>query len=262
MKMKLFTTLITVIIIAGCGHSVDLSEKIPGAYSINEQLIQQGDKKISYKDLKQLKIYTDSHFMFTQINPRDSGVSFGVGSYTTDGDTLREHSIYSSVDSTFSDQPRDYNLFIKLTPEGYNQIISNFMIDSIPSTLIEYYNKVTDTSSAPFDGVWKETRSFIVSGNDTLANDRTQYKAFYNGYFMFGNTVKTGSASTFTGMGYGTFKLLDGNEFEETDLNSSYPVIAGNTFSVTYEMPDKDHFNQTFKNADGTLGVEYYERVK
>lgn len=233
-----------------------------------QQDITQGDKTTTYKDLKQLKIYTGTHFMYTQINPGDSTVSFGVGSYTTDKDTLREHSIYSSHDSTFENQPRDYNLVIKITPEaynqaaGYNQTIKDFMIDGKKSTLLEIYSRVKDTLTSPLDGVWKEVKSFMVVDNDTLPNDRTQYKAYFRGYFMFGNTVRIGPSKTTSGMGYGTYKLINDKEIEETDLNSSYPFVAGNTFTVSIDMPDSDHYSQTIKNADGSIGVEYYERLK
>ena len=251
-----------IFIMAGCSQSIDLSKEIPGAYSMTEQIIQQGDQLTHYKDLKQLKIYTDNHFMFTQINPKDSSAEFGIGSYSTSGDSLTEHSMYSSNDTSFTDQPKDYNLDIDITPEGYNQIIKGIVIDGQQSKLTEYYNKVKDSSTSPMDGVWKETKSYVINGTDTAYNDRTQYKAFYNGYFMFGNTVMIGPGKTSTGMGYGIFKMISDNHFQETDLNSSYPVIAGNTFEIDLEMNGKDHFKQIVKNADGSLGVEFYERVK
>ncbi len=248
--------------LGSCKQNVDLSREMPGTYSMIDQIINQNDKTTSLQDLKQLKIYTDKHFMFTQINPRDSIASFGVGSYSVEGDSVIEHRFYSSSGKTFTDQPANFSLFITRTPLGYSQIIKDIMIDSVNSTLTEHYRSVEDTTTSPLDGVWKELKSFLVVGKDTLPNLRTQYKAFYRGYFMFGNTVQVGSNQTVAGMGYGTFKKTGPSTMEETDLNSSYPFIAGNTFEVSYVMQDNDHYSQVVKNLDGSLGIEYYERVK
>ncbi len=255
-------TMAFAILIAGCTTQVDLSKEIPGAYSLTEQDIQQGEKTNSYKDLKQLKIYTTSHFMYTQINPSDSTSSFGVGSYDTNGDTLTEHVMYSSSDSTFSDQPVSYNLAIKITPEGYNQVINGIVIEKVSSKLTELYNRVKNKETSPLDGVWKEQKSYLIIGSDTTYNKRTQYKSFYNGYFMFGNTASDSLRKTTTNMGYGTFEMISDKQFKETDLNSSYPFVAGNTFTIDLIKPDEDHFQQTITNSDGSKSVEFYERVK
>lgn len=249
-------------VMAGCKQSVDLSKEIPGTYSMQDQIIQQGEKSTTLTDLKQLKMYTNNHFMYTQVNPSDSVASFGVGTYTVNGDSLIEHRFYTSSGSTFNDKPTDFSLAITKTQLGYDQVIHDIQIDSVSSTLTEHYLSVKDTTTSPLDGVWKEIKSYMIVGKDTLPNVRTQYKAFYRGYFMFGNTVQIGNNQTKAGIGYGTFKKTGDGEMEETDLNSSYPFIAGNTFKVTYTMSDNDHFMQTVQNADGSLGVEFYERLK
>ncbi len=246
----------------GCRQKVDLSKEIPGTYSMVSQDVQQGTKTNSYKDLKQLKMYTQSHFMYTQLNPADSTAAFGVGSFDTDGDTLTEHVIYSASDSLFNDQPRSFKLSIKITPEGYNQIIKDIVIDGDSSLLTEYYNRVKDTTKATLDGVWKEMSSYLINGKDTTWNKRVQFKAYHNGYFMFGSSSLDSTGKRVTNMGYGSFKSVNDKQIKETDLNSSYPFVAGNTFTVDFEMTDNDHYKQTITNSDGSLRVELYERVK
>lgn len=247
---------------SGCTHQVELSEEMPGAYFLTSQVVKSGMEETRYTDLKQLKIYTGTHFMYTQINPGDSTSAFGVGSYTTGGDTLTEHVVYSSGDTTFRDQPVSYDLLIKITPEGFNQIIKGIEIRDTSVKLIEEYEQVGSEVTTPLDGVWKEERSFLVSGNDTTYYDRTQYKAFFGGYFMFGNTVVDSMGNTNTGMGFGTFEMNGEDQIKETDINSSYPIIAGNTFTIDLEMIDNDHFKQTIENSDGSRSVEYYVRLK
>lgn len=250
--------------VTGCARQVDLSKEIPNAYFLTSQVIKQGEKKTRLTDLKQLKIYTGTHFMYSQINPSDASSAFGVGSYATFEDTLQENVVYSSSDSRFNDRPTSFKLKIKVTPEGYNQIIKDIPIDSVSSTLTEEYNKTGEEKTSRLDGVWKEVRSFLVNGNDTTFYDRTQYKSFFRGYFMFGHTVVDSMGKTNTGMGFGTFKMSgdDNKSFEETDYNSSYPIIAGNTFKIALDMSEPDHFNQTIENSDGSRSVEFYERLK
>lgn len=119
----------------------------------------------------------------------------------------------------------------------------------------------TDVKS-PLDGVWRETKSYVISGNDSVLNHRTQYKSFANGYFMFGQTVKDSSSRSHTCIGFGTFVMNGDNQAKETDLNSTYSIIAGNTFTVDIQMDGPDKYKQMINNADGTKGVEFYERIK
>ncbi|MCO6498329.1 MAG: hypothetical protein J5I50_11785 [Chitinophagaceae bacterium] len=261
---QVLSAAVIMMLVYGCSRSLDLSEQMPGTYFLTLQTVEQPDGRVTnYNDLKQLKIYTDHQFMYTQINPADSTSSFGVGSYTTDGDTLVEHVIYTSRGEAYDDQPIDHSLFIKITGVGYEQIINSIMIKGIPSKLVEHYDMSPPKPETPLDGVWKEVKGFGVSAdNDTTVYKRTQYKAFWNGYFMFGHTNYLEDSVISTGMGFGNFEMISDTQFQETDLNSSYPIIAGNTFTIDLKMPDKDHFTQVIKNADGSYSVEMYERLK
>lgn len=261
MKQLIFFT-VFITLMYGCTKKVNLSKEIPGAYILISQSIQHGQETNTLGDLRQLKIYTDSNFMYTQINPSDSSAAFGVGNYSTNSDSLDEHVIYSSSDSSFNNQPINHSLHIDITPQGYNQIINDIVINKQHSKLTEHYQRVKSKETSPLDGVWKEQRSFLLKGNDTTFYNRTQYKSFFDGYFMFGNTVKENGGKTTTGMGYGTFKMVNESQFSETDLNSSNPFVAGNTFTIDLVKPNKDHFQQTIKNNDGSTSVEYYERIK
>ncbi|MGN6531675.1 MAG: hypothetical protein ACTHK0_07975 [Ginsengibacter sp.] len=261
--MKSFIPIAAIMLmISGCKEKVDISKKIPGTYLMTSQDIQQGSKVNSYKNLKQLKIYTPTEFMYTQLNPADSIAAFGVGSYETNGDTLTEHVIYSMFDSTISDEPRSYKLFITITPEGYKQTITNIPVQGQISLLTEFYNKMKEKVSSPFDGVWKEQASYLLNAKDTVWYKRIQYKSFYDGYFMFGSSSKDSTGKVITNMGYGNFNNVNDKQFDEMDMNSTYPTVAGHAFRIDYEMPDKDHYKQTIHNQDGTSSVEIYERLK
>lgn len=165
---RLFPLAAIIMMMIGCKQKADLSKQIPGTYLMVSQDVQHGTKKNSYTNLKQLKIYTPTHFMYTQLNPADSIAAFGVGSYETNADTLTEHVFYSIFDSTINTKPVTYKLSIKITPEGYTQTIKGIPVQKETSTVTEFYNKMKDTSKSPFDGVWKEQSSYLLKGKDTL----------------------------------------------------------------------------------------------
>ena len=260
MKKSIFC--VSVIIAIGCNSSTVETPKMPGTYFMSYQILDDGKNETKYTDLKQLKIYTDDYFMYVQVNPKDSVSAFGVGSYTTDTSTVVEHVIYSASDTNFTTTPKTYKLHVTKSPDGYQQVIPEIVSNSITYKLTEMYENSGTATSTPLDGVWKELNSYTLTGDDTVRNDRIQYKAFHNGYFMFGHTFTDDMAKKRTGIGFGTFKTISDSKIQETDLNSTYAVIAGQTFDIDIKMDGKDKFMQVVNNADGTKGVEFYERVQ
>lgn len=261
--MKTILFYCVVIAITGCTHDVDLSTIIPGTYLMQSQTLNDGKKDTRYTDLKQLKIYTDKFFMYTQVNPNDSVSAFGVGTYATGKkDSLTENVIYSASDTSFHPQPVSYHLSIELTPDGYKQVIKDIVFNGQKSTLTEEYSRVGTKKASPLDGVWKEIKGFSVNGTDTVAYNRIQYKAFHSGYFMFGHTAKDSSGKTRAGMGFGTFEMEGNNKLRETDLNSTYAIIAGQSFTIDISMDGTDEYHQTITNSDGSKSMEFYERLK
>lgn len=249
---------------AGCKNAnKNLQSKMPGSYLMAYQTIKDSARTTKYTDLAQLKMYTDSFMMYVQINPTDTVSSFGVGSYrATDSGSIREHDFYSSRNANFTTTPVDFNLKISLQPDGYKQEIPQIKINGEDFHLTEVYQKVSNDQKSPLDGLWKEIQSYTVKGKDTLKNDRTQYKAFYGGYFMYGHTVKDSSGKISTGVGYGTFAPSGNNQIRELDLKSTYPIAVGETFLIDYVLDGNDHYNQTIQYPDSSISKEFYERVK
>ena len=240
------------------------SPKMPGAYLMISQTLNDGKKDTKLTSLRQLKIYTDDLMMYSQVNPADSVSTFGVGTYTTNADsgTVTETRIFSARDSTFIATPETFKLNITKTPDGYEQIIPELITDSQKYKLTEVYQAVGTSAKTELDGMWKEVNSYSVTGNDTIRNVRTQFKSFYAGYFMFGSSYKDSANKNHTGIGFGTFEMLSDKKMKETDLNSTFSIIAGQTFNIDIEMTGTDNYKQTITNADGSRSVEYYERLK
>ncbi|HSN07787.1 MAG TPA: hypothetical protein VLS85_02060 [Hanamia sp.] len=249
-------------IIVSCNSPKKKAPDMPGTYLMVSQTVTAGSQETKYSDLKQLKIYTDKYVMYTQVLASDSVSLFGVGSYTSDTSGVTENIIYTSSNSTFNDSLRSYKLSITKTPDGYNQVIPNIVIDSTKSKLTETYQKVGTPQTTPLDGVWKQTKSYELKGTDTMWYNRTEYKAFNNGYFMFGLTDKDSSGKITTGIGFGTFSMNGDNQIKETDLNSTYAIIAGQTFMVNFQLNGNDNYQQTITHPDSSKTVEFYERLK
>lgn len=235
---------------------------MPGTYFMTSQTLNDGVKDTKYTDLKQLKIYTDNFMMYTQVNPSDSASYFGVGSYTADTGTVTENIIYNGRDTAYNANPASYKLNITTTRDGYEQVIPEIVIDSQKYKLTEVYEKVGTTTKTPLDGVWREINAYTLNGKDTIKNVRTQFKAYYAGYFMFGQTFKDSASKNHTGIGFGTFEMTGKNELKEIELNSTYSIIVGQSFNVNIEMSGTDNYKQTITYPDGTKGVENYERLK
>ncbi len=258
--MKSIIICFLIVTLYSCNDTNDTPD-MPGTYLMKSQTLNDGTKDTKVTALKQLKIYTDSFFMYSQVNPQDSVSGFGVGSYTPGKQSVTEDVIYSASDTTLG-TPNTYKLAIDKDHDGYRQVIPEISMQGVKNKLTEEYQEVGTTTKTPLDGVWKEIKSYNIRGKDTVMNVRTQYKTYYDGYFMFGQTVKDSTYRTRTGIGFGTFEMKSDNQIKETDLNSTYSIIAGNTFEVAIEMQAPDKYKQTINNADGSIGVEFYERLK
>lgn len=248
--------------ISSCNSTSKKAPDMPGAYLMTSQTVNDGTNETNYSDVKQLKIYTDKYVMYTQVLAADSISSFGVGSYTSDTSGVTEHIIYTSRDSAFDDSARSYKLIIDKTADGYNQVIPDIMINNTKSKLTEVYQRVGKKQTTPLDGVWKQTKSYDLKGTDTIWYNRTEYKGFNNGYFMFGLTDKDSSGKITTGIGFGTFSMVGDNQMKETDLNSTYAIIAGQSFMIDVQLNGNDTYRQIITHPDSSRTVEFYERLK
>lgn len=262
MKAIIFSFFVVGLI--SCNTSTDTNTpEMPGVYSMQSQTIDDGTDKTVLKDLNQLKLYTDKYFMYVQGDRGNSIYSFGLGSYSVDDSGyVIEKAIYSASDSSFNSEPRTYKLDITTSIDGYRQFIPDITIGGEKSTLTEEYNRSGTKATTPLDGVWKETNFYVVNGNDTTITERVQYKAYYSGYFMYGQYFSDDSTHRHTtGMGYGSFKMENDHQVKETDLNSSYNIVPGQVYTIEIEMSDENNYKQTLTQEDGSKHIEVYERL-
>lgn len=244
------------------------SKVIPmqGVYKMLSQVLTYDQMDSTISNVDQLKIYTSDFMMYANITVRsgDSLASFGIGSYTSGAEELTEHVIYSASDTSVSDQAASYKLLITKTAKGYKQIIPTISESEGRSVgLIEEYEKLSSSTKSPLDGAWKQIKAYTVNGTDTMMNETaTQYKTYYSGHFIWGNTYKDSANVNHTAIGFGTFKMTGKNKLQETVSTSSYGSIIGQHFDIDIKMIGKDEFQQTGSFSPGNKTVELYRRLK
>lgn len=251
--------------IIGC-NSPEKKENtgMAGTYKMIYQRIKGDKTDTTYTSLQQLKIFTDDFMMYANVNPRDSVSSFGIGSYTFNQDTVFENVFYSAADTAKNDNPGTYKLIIAKTDKGYKQVIPNIMSAGQSYELTEEYEYVGSSSKSALDGAWRQIKQYTIKGKDTTTGNTgnfIQYKTYYMGYVIWGNTFKDSTNKIHTGIGFGKFDFT-GNKVNESMIASTYSTVRGHDFDIDIEMTGTDNFMQTIKTSDGTKSVEIYSKLK
>src|SRR4051812_1294118 len=189
-----FAFAIIILTIFACNNAEKKeSVKMPGAYRMLLQSVSFGTRDSSYNN-EQLKIYTDDYMMFAHINSPDSISGFGIGSYSVTGDTVTENLIFYASDSTANTTPVTYKLGINKTDKGFRQFIAGIGGNNgEPVDLTEKYDSVGSGAGTPLDGAWKQVEGFWTKGKDTSRYVVTQYKTYYSGHVIWGNSWKDSS---------------------------------------------------------------------
>lgn len=265
--MKLFFAAAAMLALTGCNNAdktaTTANTGMAGVYKMLSQSLKSSKMDTTISSLQQLKMYGDGYMMYANFNPADSVSSFGIGSYTADKDTVTENVIYNASDSSKSDAPGSFKLFIEKTDKGYKQVIADMQMQSGDKmTLTEAYASEGDKATAALDGAWKLTKSYNITGKDTSINNTVQYKMYNGGYFIFGHTYSDSASKTHTGMGYGTFVMNGSNKSKEMVLVSTYYQIRGQSVDLDLEMTGTDTYTQTITGKDGSKSVEMYVRLK
>lgn len=262
MKLLSIAVLLTLVSVACKEAEKSESATMPGAYKMTSLVMRTGDKDSSYNDPNQFKIYTEDYMMYATVNPPDSVSSFGIGTYSIEKDTVTENIIYSAGDSTTDDTARTYKLHIEKQDKGYKQYIAG-MTNSAGEkfSLTETYTRQDSAKTSPLDGAWRLAKYYTVKGTDSTLNDFTVFKVYYAGHVIWGHNFKDSLKKVHTGVGWGKF-TVDGNKLTESMVGSTYAVVRGNVYNIEIEILGKDSFKQIEPMADGSKGIEIYERLK
>jgi len=259
MKRILFFAGLLSCLLIGCSKNKNLS--MAGVYKLDKQWISGGGDDSVYKKT-QIKIYTAHQFIYAGMTP-DSAVSFGVGNYKADtGIRVIENEFYSSYRL---DTSRTFNVDITLTDKGYKQTIPAIAtIKGVKYDLMEAYSKTPSGDTTRLDGLWKMTKSYLVTGKDTLKKVVTQYKIFQGGNFLFaGRYLVDKTANKFkNNFGYGSFSLNGSNLIEENTIASDVSAL-NHKFNIKIAFTGNDEYTQVISDAkNNQQSIETYDRIK
>ncbi|HVM90070.1 MAG TPA: hypothetical protein VMT76_17920 [Puia sp.] len=258
--MKLILTIALLFLIGCSGNGKKENVNMPGVYRMISQSIKGGNIDTTYRSLAQLKIFTSDHLMFANVNQAGTVGSFGIGTYTVNGDTIIENIFLRGSDSTKTETPAEYKLIIVKTGKGYQQVIPDFTSNGQKYVLSEDYESVGMPAKSTLDGVWKLSLSYHIKGNDTTTNNITQYKMYDGGYFIWGQSRPDTARKNITAVGFGKF-TLEGNKLQEYLMESTNAEIRSLDVHIDIEMKGDTVFKQTISNKDSTRDVETYVRV-
>ena len=249
--------------IMGCNTS-DKKENVtmPGAYKMLSQNVKSDKTDTTNTSLQQMKIFTDDHMMYANVNLSDSIGGFGIGTYSADKDTIIENVIYNASDTAMNESPGSFKLLIEKTAKGYKQIIPDMLSQGQHIKLTEEYESTGTKTKSPLDGAWKQIKSYYVNGKDTTVNKITQFKIYYAGNVIWGQTYKDYKNKIHTAMGFGKFVMNSNNKLIESMIASTFYQVRGHDFDIDIEMNGTDEYTQTINNKDGSKSVEIYQRLK
>ena len=207
----------------------------------------------------QFKIYTaDSYFYIAQ--GKDSSVAFGVGSYTQkDANNMEEVNIFNT---TTLDSAATVKLAITKNEKGYNQKIDAIVINGKKWSSSEDYTKLESAGTSDLDGVWHQTKSINVTGQDSVVNTYNEYKVYHAGHFMWAaRAAADATSNTFANtVGKGSFTLSNGALTEDLTFCSNKIWVGKYNIPVTFNGPDE--FTQTISDTvNKVTSIKTYKRV-
>ncbi len=253
--MRRLWHVLAVVTLAACSEKKE-TISINGVYTMRSQAFKGAgiDTTATYNKL--LKIYTGSFMMFAAVGPANASGSFGVGTYTINGNTLFENTIYSASDTMQRDVAFADTAQLIKGPETLT-LAGNVIIDKGTVQVTEIYEPVTAGNPSPIDGIWKQASAYTIKGRDTIHWNDVQYKAFYKGSFAYGEYIAGFAKSTY--VSYGTF-TLQAETLTETIREANTPSTVSKTVTLKVVMNDADTFIQTIATPDGQE-VTVYKRM-
>ncbi len=161
-----------------------------------------------------------------------------------------------------NDSLRTYTLLLEKIPNGYKQIIPEMGTGDNKIRLTEEYSMNGAGAASPIDGAWKLVKAFRVMGKDTTDNFRNQYKTYFAGHCIWGNTYTDSLKKIHIGIGFGKFEMNGTSKVKESMIASTYSEVRGHDFDIAIELKSSDEFMQTTNNPNGSRSVEVYQRLK
>ncbi|MFY8203534.1 MAG: hypothetical protein ACOVJ1_04765, partial [Sediminibacterium sp.] len=112
------------------------------------------------------------------------------------------------------------------------------------------------------DGVWHQTKSINVTGQDSVVNTYNEYKVYHAGHFMWAARAVTDTTTNVMAnhIGKGGFTLSNGTLTEDLTFSSNRKWVGKYNIPVTFNGPDE--FTQTISDTvNKVTSIKTYKRI-
>lgn len=260
MKKNIFLGFALTALLASCSEAPK-TESIVGVYSMDQAVVSDGTTEtvnLASEGNTQFKLYTPEAYFFI-YQGKDSSVGFGVGTYTFAAGKIVETNIFNT---NTLDSAQVANLDIVQSEKGYKQSIPEFMMNGKKWSLNETYTSIAASGTSALDGVWHQTKSINVTGQDSIVNTYNEYKVYHAGHFMWAARALENATSTDYAkeVGQGTF-TLNNNDLTENLTFCSNKAWTGK-YSIPVSFNGADEFTQTIVDTvNKVTSIKTYKRV-
>lgn len=260
MKKNIFLGFALTALLASCSQSPK-TVSMTGIYSMDQAVISDGTTEtvsLASEGNTQFKLYTPEAYFFIN-QAKDSSVGFGLGTYTFADGKIIETSIFNT---NTLDSAQVATLDIVQSEKGYTQSIPALMVNGKKWSLKETYSSIAASGTSALDGVWHQTKSINVTGQDSVVNTYNEYKVYHAGHFMWAaraleNTTSTNYAKE---VGQGTF-TLNNNDLTEQLTFCSNKAWTGK-YSIPVSFNGTDEFTQTIVDTvNKVTSIKTYKRI-
>jgi len=256
---KLLFALAFITIITACNNKGANTTSMDGAYIHVPQFVKGA---VADTNMHVLVLYTGNYVMEVVANPLTLAGSFSISTYSFGEGKLTRKQIYAPEDLSANVINPSSTIGVTKSDNGYTENTGS-MGDS-KSTTANEYRLISSADTSVLDGVWKQVTGFSIKGKDTTVWADVQYKAFYGGYFAYGNyaepTKTISKRQTYTS--YGTFSVNGGNTLKQNIIASNVSALAGKTVDIQITLNGTDMYEEHHTGVNGENEVIYYQRVK
>ncbi len=260
MKKNIFLGFALTALLASCSQTPK-TESIVGVYSMDQAVVSDGTTEtvnLASEGNTQFKLYTPEAYFFI-YQGKDSSVGFGVGTYAFADGKIVETNIFNT---NTLDTAQVANLDIVQSEKGYTQSIPEFMMNGKKWSLKETYTSIAASGTSALDGVWHQTKSINVTGQDSVVNTYNEYKVYHAGHFMWAaRALENATSTNYTKqVGQGTFSL------NNNDLTENLTFCSNKAWTGKYSIPvsfnGADEFTQTIVDTvNKVTSIKTYKRV-
>jgi hypothetical protein len=260
MKKNIFLGFALTAILASCSQAPK-TESIVGVYSMDQSVVSDGTTEtvaLASEGNTQFKLYTPEAYFFIN-QAKDASVGFGLGTYTFADGKIVETSIFNT---NTLDTAQVASLDIVQSEKGYTQSIPELMVNGKKWSLKETYSSIAASGTSALDGVWHQTKSINVTGQDSVVNTYNEYKVYHGGHFMWAARALENATSTnyVKEIGQGTF-TLNNNDLTENLVFSSNKAWTGK-YSIPVSFNGSDEFTQTIIDTVNKItSIKTYKRI-